>query len=294
LIASPPPVSLDFIDSFPAPHYSLLKDNSSLHLAYSISSDTRWITAVWTDDWGQVCLKESYCLSRFSDVKHQQLQTFEGICSEIWRRTAEIAKRARINWKLIIVRVGGMSKTEIGIWNALKDGSSSELPGKIQLILACIDLNPPLQVSVVNTGAAASPMAMISTPFLSSAATFSQSSPAAIGNAYGTPVATPLAQVNESPDPSGGIMSTPGGTANAEAAAEFDPEARWIDATDEVWAIVLNHRVLAAQEVDPEKEIRFALASGFLWPIKSAASHNLIQVQFLLYILSTGSSSTSR
>jgi len=240
------------------------------------------VVAVWSDDWGQVCLKETYCLLRLTSnvgSKSLQVQSFESVCAKIWYRTLEIAKQARINWKVIIVRVGGMSKNEIGLWNGLKEGTQSDLPGRIRLVLVGIDLNPALAVSVGNVHLVeASPLATISTPFPSSNAALSQSSPAAIGNAYGTPVATPLAQTNESPDPSGGVMSTPGGTANAEAASEFDPEARWVDATDEVWAIVLNHRVPACQDSDSEKEIRFSLASGFLWPVKSNNPHNLIQV----------------
>jgi hypothetical protein len=177
-----------------------------------------------------------------------------------------------------------MSKNEIGIWNSLSQGSPPDLPSRIQLLLACIDLNPPLTLSIINSGpVVTSPLANISTPFPSSAATFSQSSPAAVGNAYGTPVATPLAQANESPDPSGAIMSTPGGTTNAENVTEFDPEARWVDARDEVWAIVLNHRVPACRDADSDSEIRFALASGYLWPIKSTIPHNLIQVRLSSY-----------
>jgi hypothetical protein len=198
----------------------------------------------------------------------------------IWRRTLDIVKQARISWRLIIVRAGGMSKSEIGIWKFLNQTDTPESPTRIQLVLGCIDLNPALAVSVVNTGAAvASPLAMISTPFPSSSAVFSQASPAAMGNAYGTPVATPLAAANESPDPSGGIMSTPGGTiTNIDNASEFDPDARWVDATDEVWAIVLNHRVPACPATDSDQEIRFSLASGFLWPVKSALHYNLVQV----------------
>jgi mediator of RNA polymerase II transcription subunit 13, fungi type len=298
MLASPPPTTLEFTDSFPAQHRSLLRDNSSLHVAYSISSDNRWVTAVWTDDWGQVSLKESFCLSRLSPSggtagKLQLMQSFDGVCAQVWRRTLEIAKQARINWKVVIVREGGMSKHEVGIWNTLKDNNPSELAGRIQLILACIDLHPPLSVSVLNSGlAAASPVATISTPFPSSVATFSQSSPAAVGNAYGTPVATPLAQANESPDPSGGIMSTPGGTATSENVAEFDPDARWVDASDEVWGIVLNHRVPPCTRSDTEKETRFALASGYLWPMKSNDSHNLVQVSYSLVLLTVGSPST--
>jgi mediator of RNA polymerase II transcription subunit 13 len=291
MLAAPPPTALEFTDSFPVQHRSLLRDNSSLHIAYSVSSDNRWVTAVWTDDWGQVSLKESYCLSRLLPSggglgKVQPIQSFESVCAQIWRRTVEIAKQARINWKVVIVREGGMSKQEVGIWNNLNDANGFDLAGRIQLILACVDLHPPLAVSVLNTGAAAaSPVATISTPFPSSVATFSQSSPAAMGNAYGTPVATPLAQANESPDPSGGIMSTPGGTATSDNVTDFDSDVRWLDASDEVWGIVLNHRVPASTRSEADKETRFSLASGYLWPIKSNDSHNLIQVALLLAAL---------
>jgi len=171
-----------------------------------------------------------------------------------------------------------MSKHEYSLWRVLKESNEKYLPGRVQLVLACVDLHPALEVLLSNSMAASSPLATISTPFPSSMAVFSQASPTAVGNAYGTPVATPLAQTNESPDPSGGIMSTPGGTINTENVNEFDPEARWIDASDEVWAIVLNHRVPICSETDPETEMRFAAASGFLWPVKSSASDNLIQV----------------
>jgi Mediator complex subunit 13 C-terminal domain len=229
-----------------------------------------------------VSLKESFCLTRLgekSSTKNQPSQYLETICSKIWHRTVEIAKQARISWKIIIVRVGGMTKNELSIWNNLKQSTSSEFAGRVQLVLACIDFNPALALSVQSMQtAAASPFAMSSTPFTSSVATFSQSSPAAVGNAYGTPVATPLAIANESPDPSGGLMSTP--TGNAEAANnDYDPEVRWVDAMDEVWGIVLNHRVPACRNDDGEQDVRLALASGYLWPVKSVLPHNLVQVR---------------
>jgi len=193
--------------------------------------------------------------------------------------------------------MGGMSKNEIGIWKFLNQTDPPESPTRIQLLLACIDLNPALAVSVLNTGTVvASPLATISTPFPSSTAAFSHASPAGIGNAYGTPVATPLAAANESPDPSGGIMSTPGGTVtNVDNVSEFDPDVRWVDASDEVWAIVLNHRVPACPATDADQEIRFSLASGFLWPVKSNVPCNLVQVLYpLTAFLTSGPSLACR
>jgi len=281
MIAPPPASALEFSATFPLQRRSILTDNSSLHLAYSVSPDNRWIVAVWTDDWGHVCLKECYCLSRpisHATNKSVQLQSPENVYAQIWQRTLEITKQAKINWKVIIVRVGGMTRNEIGMWNSLREGTPPDLQDQIRLFLVCVDLNPPLAVSI-GSGAVAetSPLAMSST-FPSSNATFSQSSPAGVGNAYGTPVATPLAQPNESPDPSGGVMSTPGGTATAENLGEFDPEARWMDAKDEVWAILLNHRVPTCRCTAPENDIRFSLASGFVWHVKTPVPHKLVQV----------------
>jgi len=248
-----------------------------------MSHDYRWVTAVWSDDWGQVSFRESYYLSHLKSppggANHQK-NGFDKAAARMWLRTADILKQPKISWRLNIVRVGAMSKFEYSCWKALKESNEKWLPGRLQLVLACFDLHPALEVYLSSNGnAAASPLATISTPFPSSMAVFSQSSPAALGNAYGTPVATPLAQTNESPDPSGGLMSTPGGTVNVDTSNEFDPDARWIDARDEVWAIVLNHRVPAYGETDSETEFRFAAASGFLWPVKSTASDNLVQVR---------------
>ena len=252
-----------------------------MHLAYSISPDYRWVTAIWSDDWGQVSFKECYYLSHLKSPSGGTNQTngFDKAAARMWVRTVEILRQPKINWRLNIVRAGGMSKFEYACWKALKESNEKYLPGRLQLVLVCIDLHPSLEIHLSNTGnAATSPLATISTPFPSSMAVFSQSSPAAVGNAYGTPVATPLAQTNESPDPSGAVMSTPGGTINTENVNEFDPDARWVDATDEIWAIVLNHRVRACCESDSETESRFASASGFLWPVKSTVSDNLVQV----------------
>jgi hypothetical protein len=252
-----------------------------MHLAYSISHDDRWVTAVWSDDWGQVSFKESYYLSHLKSPPGgtNQKNGFDKAAARMWVRTAEILKQPKINWRLNIVRVGAMSKIEYGCWKALKESNEKYLPGRLQLVLACIDLHPPLEVYLSTNGiVVTSPLATISTPFPSSMAVFSQSSPAAVGNAYGTPVATPLAQANESPDPSGGIMSTPGGTVATDNVNEFDPDARWIDTTDEIWAIVLNHRVPVSSNSDSDAEFRFAAASGFLWPVKSSAPNNLVQV----------------
>jgi Mediator complex subunit 13 C-terminal domain len=170
-----------------------------------------------------------------------------------------------------------MIKQECLVWRMLKEDQEKLFPGRISLALTSVELNPPVEISVLGNGYGeiTSPMATGATPFPSSMGVYSQSPPAGI-NSYGTPVATPLAQTNESPDPSGGIMSTPGGTINADTTAEFDPDIRWMDSTDEIWAVVLNHRVPISTNIDPERGILFSIASGLLWPVKSPS--NLIQV----------------
>jgi len=254
-----------------------------MHIAYTVSADNRWITAVWSDDWGQVAFQESFFYKHLYLPSNGPTQPgpFERAAPMIWRRTIEILRQPKINWKLIVARIGPMVKQEYMIWRMLKEEQEKSYPGKITLVLTSVELNPPVEISVVNSGYTdtTSPMAISTTPFPSSTAAYSQSPPAGV-NSYGTPVATPLAQTNESPDPSGGLLSTPGGTVNPDSGAEFDPDVRWMDSRDEIWAVVLNHRIPISTNVDPEKGILFSVASGFLWPVKSHSS-NLIQVRFV-------------
>ena len=68
-----------------------------------------------------------------------------------------------------------------------------------------------------------------------------------------------------SPDPSGSTSAintnTAGGTPNADAALDLDPDTQLTDYADEVWGVVLNHKLPISPVIT---EPRYSLASGFL------------------------------
>ena len=114
LISAPPPNVLDFSDSFPViiavfskiiHHFTLLIQFPSTVAGLRLHGQ---MTGV------RYPSKESYCLSRLHLVvqRSRQLRYSKMFAHVIWQRALDIAKQARVNWKVIIVRVGGMSKNE--------------------------------------------------------------------------------------------------------------------------------------------------------------------------------------
>ena len=75
-----------------------------------------------------------------------------------------------------------------------------------------------------------------------------------------TPVSTPQPSTL-SPDPSGATAAMNQGTPGADAIPDLDPDAQLVDYVDEVWGVVLAHKLpIGSTTVDA----RHALASGFL------------------------------
>lgn len=83
-----------------------------------------------------------------------------------------------------------------------------------------------------------------------------------------TPVSTPTASML-SPDPSGSAsaINTGSGTPNADSIPDLDPDAQLIDSADEVWGVILGHKLPISPVVT---DLRYSLASGYL--VKRGAS----------------------
>jgi mediator of RNA polymerase II transcription subunit 13 len=65
---------------------ALLDEDSLLHVSYSTSPDRRWVTAAWTDQWGELSNVEAYPLGR----ETSQSFVFEDTCREIGSRLCRL------------------------------------------------------------------------------------------------------------------------------------------------------------------------------------------------------------
>lgn len=185
------------------PPQDLLRENSYMHLAYSMSLDGTWVTAAWTDNCGKSQAVVSY---------HLGARTFGEVAKEIWQTTIEILQSRRVQWRVCIAKSGIMDREELETW---------------VLLITC-----PTQVNLFLTL-----LTVVTDPTYK----LTPTTPAGSNTAgQSTPGSTPQAGV--SPDPAMGLTpaATPSADAPDPAA---DPDTRLIDVTDETWGVILAHRL---------------------------------------------------
>lgn len=108
-LAKPPPSSIEFrLTNDPSP--ALLYENSMMHVAYCQSLDERWITAAWTDNWGEIRITKAYCLGRRGTPP---TKTFEEIYREIWKQTIEAIKIRNVQWRIVVTKVGALDADDV-------------------------------------------------------------------------------------------------------------------------------------------------------------------------------------
>ncbi|KAJ1338401.1 mediator of RNA polymerase II transcription subunit 13 [Microdochium nivale] len=240
VLEQPPPRIIDF-KLTANPSASLMRENTCLHVAYAQSVDERWITAAWTDNWGNQQMTAAYCLGR----KGKSIATaFSDVAHEIWETTRELMATWKIHWRIMLAKCGVMDQHEIDIWSGLAQGDSRVTAS---LTLITVETDPSLQIlpppskvpNVAPTGF------------------------------YTTPVSTPQAGIM-SPEQSGNpptplrenaatSAATPGGPTDGNT--DFDADASLVDVTDQTWGAVLAHRLnnsTSATDLNP------ALVSGYL------------------------------
>jgi mediator of RNA polymerase II transcription subunit 13 len=226
------PRRIDFRLQADAPQ-DLLRENSYIHIGYSISLDGNWVTAAWTDTCGKSCTSVSYNLGT---------RAFIEVANEIWQTTVEMCQVRKVTWRVCIARCGVMEREEHEAWHYF---STLHTPVNLFIMVLTVDPNPPLKFTPTvppSTGQTGNPQ------------------PAA-----STPASTPKAGI--SPDPQN---LTPAATPAAEPASDAsgDTEARLVDVTDETWGIILAHRV---HNTNSTVEFRPSLISGLL--VKRGLSH---------------------
>ncbi|KAI9783626.1 MAG: mediator of RNA polymerase II transcription subunit 13 [Peltula sp. TS41687] len=219
------------------PPQSLLDESCCLHIAYSRSADGRWVSVAWSDSHGELQSSASFCIAK-SLVENHYKRSFSDIAREVWETSVEMIQCKQAAWRFILGRVGVMGPDEIRVWISL---ASQPTQPPNSLVLVSADPCPPVSLHTRTTMFA--PNDFTPQP-----------------GTYTTPASTP--QANASSSDSGTVTN---GLANAghsiDLAAELEGDATIVDQLDEVWAVILNHRLRNSTAL-----IDFlpALASGLL------------------------------
>ncbi|PCH41643.1 hypothetical protein WOLCODRAFT_163279 [Wolfiporia cocos MD-104 SS10] len=122
----PQPSSLDVMDRL-----------TFLHVGYQLSSCGRWILAACVDEWG-----DAYELGAWL-APEEQLEI--SIASQVWAFALNFAKRANIEWRIVLAKLGTMHASELTAWTELLDNEvskPSQVPPMHVTLLAAAHTNP--------------------------------------------------------------------------------------------------------------------------------------------------------
>ncbi|KAK2831991.1 hypothetical protein FQN49_006964 [Arthroderma sp. PD_2] len=231
------------------------------HVAYSISSDQRWVTAAWTDNLGQRQLTLSYSLR---EATSRTCRSMSEVRQDIWQTTTDMTGLSRGRWRVVIARDEPMDEEEVAAWGSLATQHNQHNSGQVELILLTINARPSLRLKLPP------PPPQLNTLYQSGSTI--------------TPVSTPKPGMS-SPDPST-TAPTPPHTSNfgAHTPSSSDPtqsqsqpaqsqsqqtqlpvdpnaETVLIDKSDEAWALVLSHCLNNSHSFTTYQP---ALANGYL------------------------------
>ncbi|KAJ5671749.1 hypothetical protein N7507_000876 [Penicillium longicatenatum] len=239
LLADPLPKTIDF--RLASDKGSPLQDGRSLHIAYSKSSDQRWLSVAWSDNSGSLQTSMSYCL------RYRNRGTARAIAevrNEIWAATRHIMERFQAQWKVILVNSEPIDPDEVEAWSNLAEQHNKIRPGSMELVIVAVNTVPDLSLEP----AASQLTPSVLNPHFSS-----------------TPVSTPNPSVSIASPEQTGNAPTPSAAYNAptptESSLEPDADVVLTDISDESWAVTLSHRLNSSPHVT---EFRPALASGYL------------------------------
>lgn len=108
-LAEPIPKSIVFKRASNGPS-SIFKEGNCLHIALSQSLDDRWITAVWSDNFGAFQMSMPYCVRQKGS---SAARPYADIRAHIWETTWEIIRKARIKWRLILAIDGSVDNEDV-------------------------------------------------------------------------------------------------------------------------------------------------------------------------------------
>ena len=213
--------------------------SGTLHLAYAITKDERWVAATWTDSCGSRSLTMPYCLQSEPGEPLQSRQLLD-VIKEMWEISLDILTPLPSPGRLIVCRIGHMSHAEMSAWMLYYLQSSSSVPAssRTRLILLTADHSPRFRLTRPSTTQAPLRQRVTQQPGSQNTPT-SASFPFPSNNSinYGTPVSTPTPSGYQSvlsPEQTatggtpGGVSSmtpTPSGTTGSQQVAAPSPAA---------------------------------------------------------------------
>ncbi|KAL9112943.1 MAG: hypothetical protein Q9227_002807 [Pyrenula ochraceoflavens] len=244
-------------------------EEKSLHVAYSLSPDKRWMTAAWSDIEGSMALTLSYCLRHTGSELSRPLVE---ILKEIWETSLDIIsaseRNRRFSWRLYVVADRCIEAEEIKAWSGLVDNqSSSPGPGQLATTLTIISMGTRSLLRIRARSASTSSATLTTSGAAQPTPTSNQAN-------YGTPAATPKTG-HSVMSPEQLMLSAPTPTASGTTAGnaptppapehsfEIDPDALLTDPADDFkYIIVPASRTL--NNTCSVYEYRPALLSSYL------------------------------
>lgn len=217
------------------------------HLAYSVSSNQKWLVATWSDSVGAVALSMAYCLlNDDGSLTRPRLEIFKHLSET----STQLMNYQKSKWWLAVVKCGLYEVDELQEWLY----TSGQLNDEHELLTRVVLLNAELQSRLsLHTAGITSKQ-------------FQSSSQAA--NALSTPVTTPQATTT-SPDQTVPMTPVTGPTAAASAQTPpdlntetgGDYETYLVDPLEDSWMTTF---AFGLNQSHNSVDIRPALASGLL------------------------------
>lgn len=275
-LARIPPAKINFRLSA-TPSLSLLDEDTLIHVAYSISKDKRWLTAAWTDQWGEISKVDAFHLRRSGG----RIRSFEDVCAEIWDTTMALIARVPVRWRVALAKLGVMDESELSTWLLLSEPATSSKKVSFVYFLSA-NTTPSL---VVSGDYSIFPFGKYLQKDKKSK---DLSGSAGAGTSGGQPTtpATPQRAVDtESPDSYGTNIVTPTSTGNANGdTSKNDSEDNVVvDVKDDSHGIILGNHIEAISGDALNNNRPKPLITGFILKpgLNNELEHRLFEVSLV-------------
>lgn len=284
-LARIPPAKINFRLS-ESPSLSLLDEDTLMHVAYAVSKDKRWVTAAWTDQWGEISKVEVFHLRKNSG----RFRSFDDVCAEIWEKTVLLMSKIKVRWRVALAKVGIMEESELSTWLLLSEPSIA--CRKISFIyFLSANTNPSL---VISGDYSMFPFGKYLQKDKKNKESIGGTSPGgntsgggvgSVGGGGPTTPATPQrATDTDSPDSYGGNIATPssaggggsnsGNHINGDSSKNEPDESVVVDIKDDTHGIILGNRVEAISDgLSANTSRAKPLITGFL--LKPGLNHEI-------------------
>ncbi|KAA8916563.1 hypothetical protein TRICI_001289 [Trichomonascus ciferrii] len=276
-LARIPPAKINFRLSASS-SLSLLDEDTLMHVAYSVSKDKRWLTAAWTDQWGEISKVDAFHLRKGGG----RIRSFEDVCAEIWDITMALIAKVSVRWRVALAKLGVMDESELSTWLLLSEPATSSKKVSFVYLLSA-NTTPSL---VVSGDYSIFPFGKYLQKDKKSR---DQSGSTGAGSASGQPTtpATPQRGTDtESPDAYGANIATPtsAGNANGDTSKTDGDDNVVVDVKDDSHGIILgNHIEAISDDVLNNSNKPKPLITGFILKpgLNNDLEHRLFEVSLV-------------